>query len=243
MTYDVQKTLYWLYVIEYATLNSQTAFDPKVSTEGYRNGGLGPGLTQLSDSLWSAFNNYNPVLKCGLTNIYGNRSGEIIYGMPLEYNPEQKDPVQVNVNRYRGIEAPFGHISKWVDGINVRVMPAADGVSMAFACQDPSRFSDTGYNGYAHIGNLPRSSGYISSVLFGNYGEILPSAISSGSTTYHCDYFYMSVPEVETLRGVLFGGFANLGALAGFVSAYALLVPSYSDACIGSRLCFIPINE
>lgn len=37
---------------------------------------------------------------------------------------------------------------------------------------------------------------------------------------------------------VLFGGNANLGAFAGFACAYSYGAPSYTDAYVGSRLCF-----
>ena len=42
----------------------------------------------------------------------------------------------------------------------------------------------------------------------------------------------------EQLRAVLFGGNANIGASAGFASSDSNADPSYTDANIGSRLCF-----
>lgn len=44
--------------------------------------------------------------------------------------------------------------------------------------------------------------------------------------------------DTKRQRGVLFGGSADGGAAAGFVSAYSLHAPSNSYAHIGSRLCF-----
>ena len=38
MTYDAQKSLYWLFVVEYATLNSQADYNAKPTNEGYRQG-------------------------------------------------------------------------------------------------------------------------------------------------------------------------------------------------------------
>ena len=35
MTYDIQKELYWLFVIEYATLNSQAAYNAAKDANGY----------------------------------------------------------------------------------------------------------------------------------------------------------------------------------------------------------------
>lgn len=42
----------------------------------------------------------------------------------------------------------------------------------------------------------------------------------------------------EQLRAVLFGGYANRGAYAGFACSYSHSAPSYAGADFGSRLCF-----
>lgn len=44
--------------------------------------------------------------------------------------------------------------------------------------------------------------------------------------------------DTKRQRGVLFGGYAYVGANAGFVYAYSYYTPSDTDANIGSRLCF-----
>ena len=242
MTYDVQKTLYWLFVVEYATLNSQAAYNPALTSEGFRQGGLGSGVTNLNGTLWSTFNGYNPVIPCGTTDSLGNNTGEVIYTMPTEY--DSSNTIEVQVPRYRGVENPFGHIWQWTDGINVRISPTeangGDGLSKVFVCSDPSKFTDSGYTGYSHVGNEARAEGYVKEVIFGNGGEIMPSVCGGGSTTYFCDYHYTNIPTSETLRGVLFGGHAFNGASAGFAYANSTDVPSTTNADIGSRLCFLP---
>ena len=238
MTYDVQKTLYWLFVVEYATLNSQAAYNPALTSEGFRQGGLGSGVTNLNGTLWSTFNGYNPVIPCGTTDSLGNNTGEVIYTMPTEY--DSSNTIEVQVPRYRGVENPFGHIWQWTDGINVRISPTeangGDGLSKVFVCSDPSKFTDSGYTGYSHVGNEARAEGYVKEVIFGNGGEIMPSVCGGGSTTYFCDYHYTNIPTSETLRGVLFGGGADDGAAAGFAYANSNNVPSNTNANIGSRL-------
>lgn len=244
MTYDVQKTLYWLFVTEYATLNTQAAYNPVLTSEGLRQGGLGAGVTNLNGTLWSTFNGYNPVIPCGTTDSLGNNTGEVIYTMPSEY--DSSNTIEVQVPRYRGVENPFGHIWQWTDGINVRISPTSanggDDLSKVFVCSDPSKFTDSGYTGYSHVGNEARAEGYAKSHIFGEYGEIIPDAIGGGSTTYLCDYHYTNIPTSETLRGVLFGGHAYSGANAGFAYADSPSVPSHASAYFGSRLCFIPAN-
>lgn len=91
-----------------------------------------------------------------------------------------------------------------------------------------------------HVGNEARTESYVKEVIFGEGGEIMPSVVGGGSTTYFCDYHYTNIPTSEQLRGVLFGGSATYGASAGFVFASSLRAPSRTTAHFGSRLCFIP---
>ena len=237
MTYNAHKALYWLFVVEYATLNSQAAFNAELTAEGYHQGGLGAGVTDINSTKWSEFNSYNPFIPCGYTDSLGNGTGVVEFSMPTEYDTTVK---KVSVPRYRGIENPFGHLWQWTDGINVQIEPGDDGLSKVFVSDDPAKFSDSGYDGYSHVGNEARTEGYVKSVIFGEGGEIMPDAVGGGSTTYFCDYHYTSIPASTTLRGVLFGGSAYSGAFAGFAFARSSNAPSYTDAHVGSRLCFLP---
>ena len=242
MTYDIQKDLFWLFVIEYATLNTQKAFNEALTADGYHQGGLGPGVTEIDYTKWGDFNGRYPFIPCGHSDSLGNKTGVVDYTMPTEYDAAS---VKVcKVPRYRGIENPFGHIWQWTEGINVRISPntedGGDGLSKVFVCSDPSQFSDTGYEGYQYVGDEARTDAYVKEVIFGEGGEIMPLVVGGSSTTFFPDFHYTNIPKAETLRGVLFGGAAYYGANAGFVFAYSYCAPSFTSAHFGSRLCFIP---
>lgn len=242
--YDVHKAIFWLFCVEYATLNSQDAYTAELTPEGYHKGGLGLGVTDWDGSTWNTFNGYNPFVPCGHTDSLGNQTGVVAYTANGESGSELKTS---NVNRYRGIENPFSHIWKWSDGINVRISAntdkGGDGLSKVFVCSDPTKFSDTNYNGYKHVGNEARNEGFVKEVIFGEEGEIMPSLVGGGSTQYFSDYHYTNIPgSGEQLRGVLFGGYASNGSGAGLACAYSAYVPSYTIAHLGSRLCYIPAN-
>lgn len=238
--YEAQLNTYWLFVIEYAQLNCQTAFTAQLTEEGYRQGGLGDGVTTLQDGKWNSFNDHNPFIPCGITNSLGNATGVVDYEMPEEYGAA----LTVHVPSYRGIENPFGHVWSWTDGILVAVQSEADGAKSLFyraADDNPANFNSSNYDGYVQRGELPRSSGYVKEILCGEYGDNMPQAIGGSSTTYFADNFYTNVPASGVaLRGVFFGGSATYGAAAGLASATAHSAPSYAHAAIGSRLCFIP---
>lgn len=240
-TYKAQRTIYWLFVIEYANRNCQAEFNPQPDSNGYHQGGLGAGVTNLNGDKWHTFNGYNPFIPCGYTDELGNGTGIKTYDMPTEYS---ENPVSVQVPRYRGIENPFGYIWQWTDGINVRISPTTenggDGLSKVFVCEDPSKFKDNGYDGYSHVGNEARTGGYVKEIIGGEGGEIMPSLVGGDSTTYFCDQHYTNTPDTETLRGVMFGGSAYYGAGAGLACAHSNSTPSDTYVYIGSRLCFIP---
>lgn len=246
MTYGIQKAIYWLFVVEYATLNSQAAYNAELTQEGYHQGGLGDGVDNLNSTKWNSFNAYNPFIPCGFTDALGNRTGVVTFTMPDSY--DTGNTVTTNVPRYRGIENPFAHIYQWTDGINIRINPTVEnggnGKSEVFVCDDPAHFNDSNYDGYSLVGLEARNDGYIHTLIFGEGGEIIPDVCADGgSNKYHCDYHYTSIGTTVALHGVLFGGNADDGARCGFVYSLSNYAPSITNAYIGSRLCFIPANE
>jgi len=238
--YEAQLNTYWLFVIEYAQLNSQTAFTAQLTEEGYRQGGLGDGVTTLADGKWNSFNGYNPFIPCGITNSLGNATGVVDYEMPEEYGTA----LTVHVPSYRGIENPFGHVWSWTDGILVQAQSDANGAKHLFfraADDNPANFNSSNYNGYVQRGELPRSNGYVKKILCGEYGDNMPQAVGGSSTTYFADYFYQNIPASGvSLRGVYWGGSAFFSASAGLAFARTDNIPSNTHTDVGSRLCFIP---
>lgn len=236
--YQLHKELWWFFAIEYCNFNSQAEYNAALDSNGYHQGGLGAGVTQISD--WNGYNGYMPFVPCGTTNSLGNRTGVVTY------NAMKADGTTVHyaapVPSYRGVENPFGHIWKWTDGCLCNIQSeAAGGVSMFYVCDNPANFASSISANYDYRGDLPRSNGYVKEVILGEYGEIMPLSIGGGSTTYFCDNFYTDIPgSGSATRGVLFGGSANSDAYAGFVFAYTNVTPSGTNANVGSRLCFIP---
>lgn len=233
--YNSYKDVAWLFYIEYANLNCQAAFNAAKDANGYAQGGLGNGVTDIMKD-WSGFNGTNPFVPCGHSDDLGNFSGEVAYVVP---GASDVTWATVYVSRYRGIENPFGHIWKWTDGINIEIKKDADGgTSKVYVTDDPVKFNDSNYTGYSMRGLEARADGYTKEMIIGAYGEIIPALVGGGSTVHWCDYHYTSVSS-NSLRGVLFGGAANDGAIAGFGSTSSNHAPSGTTAFIGSRLCFI----
>lgn len=233
-TYNAHKILFWLFAVEYATLDSQKPFNAQKDANGFAQGGLGPGPTQMTD--WANFNNTNPLIPCGYTNEFGNGSGEKAY---VVKNASGGTHATLMANRYRGIENPFGHIWKYTDGANIQVTTGDAGLSILWTTDDPSNFSDTSYTGYDKKGNICRTNGYAKKMLLGEDGDIVTTQVGGSSSTYWCDYYYTNT-SANRMQVVLVGGNADNGSGAGLAGVSTDVAPSGAGRDFGSRLCFFP---
>lgn len=235
-TYNAHKILFWLFAVEYATLDSQKPFNAQKDANGFAQGGLGPGPTQMKD--WTNFNNNNPLIPCGYTNEFGNGSGEKAY---VVKNASGGTHATLMANRYRGIENPFGHIWKYTDGANIQVTTGDSVLSILWTTDDPSNFSDTSYTGYNKKGNICRTNGYAKKMLLGEDGDIVATEIGGSSSTYWCDYYYYYYYiSANRMQVVLVGGDADDGSNAGLANVSTYHAPSDASRAFGSRLCFFP---
>lgn len=233
-TYNAHKILFWLFAVEYATLDSQKPFNAQKDANGFAQGGLGPGPTQMTD--WTNFNNANPLIPCGYTNEFGNGSGEKAY---VVKNASGGTHATLMANRYRGIENPFGHIWKYTDGANIQVTTGDSGLSILFTTDDPSNFSDTSYTGYDKKGNICRTNGYAKKMLLGEDGDIVATEVGGSSSTYWCDYYY-TYTSANRIQVLLIGGSADIGQNSGLAYINTHDASSAAAKYFGSRLCFFP---
>lgn len=233
-TYNAHKILFWLFAVEYATLDSQKPFNAQKDANGFAQGGLGPGPTQMTD--WTNFNNANPLIPCGYTNEFGNGSGEKAY---VVKNASGGTHATLMANRYRGIENPFGHIWKYTDGVNIQVTTGDAGLSILWTTDDPSNFSDTSYTGYDKKGNICRTDGYAKKMLLGEDGDIVATEVGGSSSTYWCDYYY-TYTSANRMQTVLVGGSADIGQNSGLAYINTHDASSAAAKYFGSRLCFFP---
>lgn len=232
-TYGAHKTLFWLFAVEYATLNSRKPFNAQKDANGFSQGGLGNGPTQMTD--WTNFNNNNPLIQCGYTNEFGNGSGEKAY---VVKNASDGTHATLMANRYRGIENPFGHIWKHTDGANIQVTTGDSGLSILWTTSDPSNFSDTSYTGYDKKGNVCRINGHVKKMLLGEDGDIIATEVGGSTSTYWCDNYYTST-SVSRMQLVVVGGRSDDGLNAGLVDVGTTNSSGIANN-IGSRLCFFP---
>jgi len=211
-----------LFAIEYATFDSQKPIDSTIE-KGMRKGGLGPGATTAEMTEWGVYNSYNPAIQVGITNPLGNKTGEV----PVLISSFGGEGVEriFTINSYRGIENIFGHIFKFLDGLNINDY-------VAYATDDMSFLADNIIEGYEMIGVMPSFSGYQND--FQNHLLPLPLSIVNNSDSGAKDYYFPSYGW----RAVRVGGYLSDGSKAGVFNLNVCSSSSVSHATIGARLCF-----
>lgn len=212
MSYRQYKNImYWLYVIEYANFNSQAPYNAELTVEGFHQGGLGNGLTNVSN--WSEYNGYCPISPNGYTNEFGNGTGIKLI------EPGGPAPVgSVYATRWRGLENPFGDIWHSVDGIIIDADADnhPNNMNYVYTTDDPSKYGDA----VSDIANMVLSGlevhvdEYTKEWDLGTTAEIIPRLWGGNTTQYKCDYHWTGAGDTA-LRTLLLGGCALDGGGAG----------------------------
>lgn len=244
-TYGAHRDLTWLFVVEYATLNSQKAFNANLTAEGYHQGGLGEGVTTGTVTVNGA-TTYSFV-PGGTTKSLGNGTGIIEY-THTNTNAEgtSTGTKTVNVPRYRGIENPFGHV--WKNVIDVVVAGTDNSV---YICKDYTKFGTfegddnptaeqliaAGYE-LQDFKESTTTSQYVKKLVNNNQADLFPTVVGNGAsaTTYYCDYHWTSA--TATPRTLLIGGSSDYGS---YVSLFLLRSRDGLDsslAHVGTRITF-----
>lgn len=239
LCYEYYKWIfYWNYVIEYANFNSQAAYNAELTSDGYRQGGLGPGVTDWSNSAtsWSGYNGTYPITPCGYCNDIGNFTGIKDLVIPECTVTNETDTVATKtfkVPRWRGFDNPFGDIWTNLDGVVIQ-RTAANEISSVYTTTNKEEFTDV-IGSKTIAGYEVAQDGYIKEFDLGETAEIIPSSCTGASaTTYICNYHSCNATSTE-LRTLLVGGNANHGGFAGLGFFYSRLGVSYASSFVGFR--------
>ena len=238
LCYEYYKWIfYWAWVIEYATFNSQAAYNAELTAEGYHQGGLGDGVTTWDGTSWNNYNGYYPLTPCGYCNEFGNFTGvkDLVIPETVVSETVTVATKTFKVPRWRGFDNPFGDIWTNLDGV-ILERTAANQPSSVYTTTDTSAFGDdnTAKGKMTVAGTEVASDGYIKAFDLGEKGEIIPSAVGGSNTTYMCDYHYCNASSTA-LRTLVVGGGAGNGGAAGlgcFGSSYGV---GHADAGVGFR--------
>lgn len=235
LCYEYYKWIfYWCWVIEYATFNSQAAYNAELTSEGYHQGGLGDGVTTWDGTSWNNYNGYYPLTPCGYGNDIGNFTGIKDLVIP---DTTVSDSISVatktfKMPRWRGFDNPFGDIWTNLEGIVIK-RNAANEDSNVYTTIDPEEFTDE-IGSKSVAGIEVAKDGYIKAFDLGRTGEIIPSEVGGSTTTYMCDYHWCNSGNTA-LRTLLVGCRAINGASSGLSAFFSYNGVGLASADVGFR--------
>lgn len=226
LCYEFYKWIfYWNYVIEYANFNSQKEFNSELTSDGYHQGGLGPGLSTCDWNQWDTYNGHYAITPCGYTNEFGNFSG-------VKAIQFQSPEITLYANRWRGFENPFGDIWTNLEGIVIK-RDAAKANSNVYTTTDVSKYGDD-YSLFDIAGVEIAQDGYIGTFDLGSKAEIIPSSITESGSTYKRDHHWCNADSIEN-RTLLVGGSLSNDSQSGLGFFNSRYGGNYINNSIGFR--------
>lgn len=238
-TYEEHRAICHLFLVEYATRNSQKAVNTELTPEGFRQGGLGSGCTTGTATIngaqtWS-------FIPTGSSDSLGSGSGEVTVTIQqTDSSGSNTSTITRKCNRYRGIENPFGHIWKHTDDV---ISVYGNGYRTWYKSVKPNQFATNKNTSYKPFcASTMVSNGYKTEIKATPTCDFFAISVSGGSeTTYWCDYNWDNTDTSE--HCLLIGGDSDNGGGAGLFALTSDSGVGYSAAIIGSRLTYLPWAE
>ena len=238
-TYEEHRAICHLFLVEYATRNSQKAVNTSLTLEGFRQGGLGSGCTTGTATIngaqtWS-------FIPTGSSDSLGSGSGEVTVTIQqTDSSGANTTTITRKCNRYRGIENPFGHVWKHTDDV---ISVYDEGSRTWYKSMKPDQFSTNKNASYKPLCNSTMvSAGFKTEIKATPTCDFFAMSVSGGSeNTYWCDYNWDNTDTTE--HCLLIGGNSDDCGLAGLFGLHSADGVSDSAANVGSRLTYLPWAE
>lgn len=217
LSYEEYKNIfYWPYVIEYANFNSQEPFNEALTTDGFKQGGLGDGVTNYPANPLQIFNYCrSSLIPCGYLNDLGNGTG-------IKEATTNISTFATNTTyptKWRGFENIFGNNWLWLDGIVIEA-PDSSGQTQ-YIITDPSKYTNELDEAKLNCSRTITGSllsGYTKGLVLGEFGDLMPLAGGGSSTTGMCDTI-LTVYSPQSLT-IFWGGGPYSSSQAGIYCKY-----------------------
>ena len=238
-TYEEHRAICHLFLVEYATRNSQKAVNTELTPEGFRQGGLGSGCTTGTATIngaqtWS-------FIPTGSSDSLGSGSGEVTVTIQqTDSSGANTSTITRKCNRYRGIENPFGHIWKHTDDV---ISVYSNSCRTWYKSVKPDQFATNKNNSYKPLCSVDSVvTGYKTEIkATPNCDFFAMKCVNGSETTYWCDYNWDNTDTSE--HCLLIGGSSGDGGGAGLFYLNSGAGVGHSNANVGSRLTYLPWAE
>lgn len=237
-TYEEHRAICHLFLVEYATRNSQKAVNTTLTVEGFRQGGLGSGCTTGTATINGATT--CSFIPTGSSDSLGSGSGEVTVTIQqTDSSGHNTSTITRKCNRYRGIENPFGHVWKHTDDV---ISIYGGGYRTWYKSIKPEQFANNKNTSYKPLTTATVVTGYKTEIRATPTCDFFAAACTNGSeSTYWCDYNWDNTDTSE--HCLLIGGSSGAGGGAGLFSLASDDGVGRSDAAFGSRLTYLPWAE
>lgn len=237
-TYEEHRAICHLFLVEYATRNSQKAVNTTLTVEGFRQGGLGSGCTTGTATI-NGDTTYS-FIPTGSSDSLGSGSGEVTVTIQqTDSSGHNTSTITRKCNRYRGIENPFGHVWKHTDDV---ISIYIGGYRTWYKSIKPEQFANNKNTSYKPLTTATVVTGHKTEIRATPTCDFFAAACTNGSeSTYWCDYNWDNTDTSE--HCLLIGGSSDYGSMAGLFYLSSLSVVGYSYATVGSRLTYLPWAE
>lgn len=237
-TYEEHRAICHLFLVEYATRNSQKAVNTTLTVEGFRQGGLGSGCTTGIATI-NGDTTYS-FIPTGSSDSLGSGSGEVTVTIQqTDSSGHNTSTITRKCNRYRGIENPFGHVWKHTDDV---ISIYGGGYRTWYKSIKPEQFANNKNTSYKPLTTAAVVTGHKTEIRATPTCDFFAAACTNGSeSTYWCDYNWDDTDTSE--HCLLIGGGSDDGSKAGLFYLISSLGVGGSAAYIGSRLTYLPWAE
>ena len=209
-----------------------------VKSTGYKQGGMGSGVTTLNYNYWTYYNNNYPLTPNGYiyntTSSTGVIQAQII--TPTVSGGEPTQTYNVGIPIWRGIENPFGDIYTNLDGVIIQGDEEGN-PKKVYVTDNPINYGDDeiAKSKMRIAGYQIHQNGWIKEFDLGEEANIIPNAVGGSFSTYKCDYQYAGNKDAS-LRTFFVGGTAHSSGYCGLSYFYSALGVGFTDAARGFRL-------
>ena len=223
--------------IEYANFDNQAALNTNLTSEGFKQGGLGTGVTNLELNRWTTFNSNNPIIYTYWSSEHNVGNGSTI---TKEFALGGYNTDGSNLNTYpavyRGILNFFGDI--WTFVRDVAIINKDTNYNSVYLLKKGVNHSDITIDNIQDkcyfIGDLVNTNNFITEFDFRFGPYFVPNKVG---TNKKADYNWIrgnnGQDTDKAVRVLLLGGRANTGSSAGSCCFYSGWVRSASLAHCG----------
>lgn len=224
-----------LYYIEYANFDSQAAVNKEISSGGFKQGGLGVGVTNLNWDKWTNYNGNNPIIPTyfQVENNVGNKSFcDTSFVLSTDYTGDDTT-LNTTPAYFHGIHL-FGDIWSFIADILIVTDMTDKSRAIVYKLKDGVKIGEVDNTNIKEkcdiIGYQANSNNYIEEFDLSGGPYFIPKSVGSNKKY---DYNYVNYTNNETIRIALVGGGAHNGSSAGVGYFYSGWVRSAADVNVG----------